>query len=123
TWHVDVSVPDVLVGDHMRLQQVIDSIVDNAIKFTSSGGVCVRLQCLSPDTHTPTHLLSLGCLLAETTPCCPPAAAPTVASATSTATSAVACTGRGEAMLWVLGGVHGVGKERCSGAGVVQAGR
>ncbi|CAI7748922.1 unnamed protein product [Closterium sp. NIES-54] len=27
TWHVDVSVPDVLVGDHMRLQQVIDSIV------------------------------------------------------------------------------------------------
>ncbi|CAI5964526.1 unnamed protein product, partial [Closterium sp. NIES-64] len=81
TWHVDSSVPGVLEGDYMRLQQVMDSIVatvsppvlfcplvplpaaappDNAIKFTASGGVCVRLQCLPPDTHIPTHLLSLG---------------------------------------------------------------
>ncbi|CAI5478587.1 unnamed protein product [Closterium sp. Yama58-4] len=106
TCRVDTGVPEVLEGDYMRLQQVVDSIVgeppglnglsgaswtlplsgfksiivvdsivDNAIKFTSSGGVCVRLQCLPPDTHIPTHLLSLGCLVAEATPCRPPAAA------------------------------------------------
>ncbi|CAI5504583.1 unnamed protein product [Closterium sp. Naga37s-1] len=88
TWHVDAGVPEVLEGDYVRLQQVLDSIVDNAIKFTASGGVCVRLQCLPPDTHIPSHLLSLGCLLADATPCCPPAAAPSAADAAPTAADA-----------------------------------
>ncbi|CAI5491402.1 unnamed protein product [Closterium sp. Naga37s-1] len=81
TCRVDTSVPEVLEGDYMRLQQVVDSIVDNAIKFTASGAVCVRLQRLPPDTHIPTHLLSLGCLVAESTPgCSSPAAAADAAS-------------------------------------------
>ncbi|GJP38054.1 hypothetical protein CLOM_g22487 [Closterium sp. NIES-68] len=68
TCHVDTSVPEVLVGDYLRLQQVVDSIVDNAIKFTSSGGVCVRLQCLPATTDIPAHLRSLGCHVAQHTP-------------------------------------------------------
>ncbi|CAI5982874.1 unnamed protein product [Closterium sp. NIES-65] len=94
TWHVDGDVPGVLLGDCLRLQQVLDRIVENAIKFTSSGGVCVRLQCLPPDTHIPTHLLSLGCLLAAPTPACssPAAAATTAADATAAATTAAAAS-------------------------------
>ncbi|CAI5478598.1 unnamed protein product [Closterium sp. Yama58-4] len=67
---------------------------NNAIKFTASGGVCVRLQCLPPDTHIPTHLLSPSCLLADATPCCSPAAAPTAAS---TSPAAAAAAGGGGA--------------------------
>ncbi|GJP39622.1 hypothetical protein CLOM_g23974 [Closterium sp. NIES-68] len=72
---VDAGVPEVLVGDYLRLQQVVDSIVDNAIKFTSSGGVCVQLQCLPATTDIPTHLRSLGCHVAQHTPAAANAAA------------------------------------------------
>ncbi len=33
-------------GDPQRLQQVINSLLDNAIKFTQKGGVCVSVKCL-----------------------------------------------------------------------------
>ncbi|GJP40340.1 hypothetical protein CLOM_g24616 [Closterium sp. NIES-68] len=86
TCHVDASVPEVLVGDYLRLRKVVDSIVDNAVKFTSSGGVCVRLQCLPPHTNIPAHLLSLGCSVVESTPCSsPPAAASTITASSTTA--------------------------------------
>ncbi|CAI5980345.1 unnamed protein product [Closterium sp. NIES-65] len=92
TWCMDGDVPSVLVGDCFRLQQVVDRIVDNTIKFTASGGVCVRLQCLPPDTHIPTHLLSLGCLLAQPTPGCSSSAV-AAAAATGAATAGAATAG------------------------------
>ncbi|CAI5519054.1 unnamed protein product, partial [Closterium sp. Naga37s-1] len=105
---VDTSVPEVLQGDYMRLQQVLDSIVDNAIKFTSSGGVCVRLQCLPPDTHIPTHLLSLGCLVAEATPGCSSPAAAAAADAASAGLAAEPVSWREQVeqrgLLWAVMG-------------------
>jgi signal transduction histidine kinase len=40
---VEPGVPDVLVGSPRRLQEVLDCLVDNAVKFTVQGGVEVRV--------------------------------------------------------------------------------
>jgi signal transduction histidine kinase/CheY-like chemotaxis protein len=42
---IDPAVPAILVGDGMRIQQLMANLVDNAIKFTKKGTVLVCVQC------------------------------------------------------------------------------
>lgn len=44
---IGADVPRALVGDALRLRQVLWQVYDNAIKFTEQGGVIVTVRCLS----------------------------------------------------------------------------
>lgn len=43
-WNVDADVAERVVGDPVRLRQIIVNLVGNAVKFTNSGGVTVSVQ-------------------------------------------------------------------------------
>ncbi|HCE57861.1 MAG TPA: hybrid sensor histidine kinase/response regulator [Prolixibacteraceae bacterium] len=45
----DKNIPDVLVGDPVRLHQIILNLVSNAVKFTSEGKITVSVKLLSED--------------------------------------------------------------------------
>lgn len=45
----DERIPDVLVGDPVRLNQIILNLISNAVKFTSQGSITFKIQLLSED--------------------------------------------------------------------------
>jgi CheY-like chemotaxis protein len=45
----DKNIPDVLLGDPVRLHQIILNLVSNAVKFTNTGKITVSVRMLSED--------------------------------------------------------------------------
>ena len=45
--HYDATIPDVLVGDPIRLHQIILNLVSNAVKFTTDGKITVSVKLIS----------------------------------------------------------------------------
>lgn len=44
TLHVQENLPPVIEGDQMRIRQVLHNLIANAVKFTETGGVSVRVR-------------------------------------------------------------------------------
>lgn len=49
---VSPNVPESVMGDPDRLHQILQSLLNNAFRFTHEGGITVKVECLS---ESPTH--------------------------------------------------------------------
>ena len=56
----DSTIPDVIMGDAVRLHQIIINLVSNAIKFTSEGSITIGVQKLSKTEDTITLEFSVS---------------------------------------------------------------
>ncbi len=56
----DQRIPEVLVGDPVRLHQIILNLVSNAVKFTTEGKITVNVQMLEEDAEKTTIKFSVS---------------------------------------------------------------
>ena len=66
TVDIDDKLPDMLFADDVRLRQVMAIILDNAVKFTHSGNICIALQPAEETPPTESDKVSHFCYVSDT---------------------------------------------------------
>lgn len=56
----DVNLPSVIIGDPIRLHQIIINLLSNAVKFTSAGEIIVNVHLIKEDKETVTISFSVA---------------------------------------------------------------
>lgn len=56
---VDDDIPDILMGDSLRIGQVLSNLVSNAIKFTKQGTITIELSLLKKDDEVASIYVSV----------------------------------------------------------------
>ncbi|MCA6221692.1 ATP-binding protein [Photorhabdus antumapuensis] len=51
THHIDPQIPNLVIGDPTRLQQILTNIIGNAIKFTDQGSVEITINLIQQQHH------------------------------------------------------------------------
>ncbi len=46
-YEIEPDIPSIIIGDTLRLRQVLINLINNAIKFTHTGEVFLKVFCLS----------------------------------------------------------------------------
>lgn len=57
--NIEDSLPDLVEGDVRRLQQILNNLLDNAIKFTSSGGISINAKIIRFEDQIATCQISV----------------------------------------------------------------
>lgn len=57
---IDDDVPNTLIGDSLRLGQIISNLVSNAVKFTRNGNITVELSCINKKDNRVTMEVSVA---------------------------------------------------------------
>ncbi|MCH5345380.1 MAG: DegV family EDD domain-containing protein [Acetatifactor sp.] len=59
TFHIDVDreVPAQLIGDEVRIKQILINILNNAVKYTQTGSITLSIQCKGEVEDQPGHVL------------------------------------------------------------------
>ena len=71
-WFAAPDLPRTVIGDEMRIRQVLMNLVGNAIKFTEEGGVSLTAKCVPDPTHDTRTVLRFD--VTDTGPGVPPQA-------------------------------------------------
>ncbi len=51
-FNYDKSIPEFLIGDPLRIKQVLINLVNNAVKFTSKGGITIYCKLIAREKNT-----------------------------------------------------------------------
>ena len=59
TTEVDENIPDLLCGDELRVRQVLINILNNAVKYTNKGSICLSVKSLAKSEDSITLIFAV----------------------------------------------------------------